>query len=97
MILRRIGVLSAAKLCGVIYAVVGLITGIFFSVMSVFSAVSSHSQFGTDVVFGVGAFIILPTLYGLLGFAGGLLGAALYNLVAGAIGGLELEFEETRA
>jgi hypothetical protein len=36
---------------------------------------------------------MLPILYGLLGLAGGALTAALYNLFAGLMGGVELEFE----
>jgi hypothetical protein len=45
------------------------------------------------VVFGVGAVVVLPVFYGLMGFVGGLLSSALYNLVARTVGGVELEVE----
>jgi hypothetical protein len=42
---------------------------------------------------GVGAVVILPILYGVLGAIFGALTAAFYNLVAGISGGLSLEVE----
>jgi hypothetical protein len=45
-------------------------------------------------LFGVGAVIALPIIYGLIGFLSGLLMAGLYNLVTGLIGGLEIELEQ---
>jgi hypothetical protein len=44
-------------------------------------------------MFGVGAIIILPLFYGVIGLIGGAIGAALYNLFAGLFGGIELETE----
>ncbi|MBK7643659.1 MAG: hypothetical protein IPJ19_11540 [Planctomycetes bacterium] len=38
------------------------------------------------------AIVFLPLLYGFLGFLSGVLGAALYNLLAPIVGGIELEF-----
>jgi hypothetical protein len=35
----------------------------------------------------------MPVLYGLFGILTGAVGAAIYNLVAGWIGGLEVELE----
>jgi hypothetical protein len=40
---------------------------------------------------GVGAVIFLPVCYGLLGAIGGALTAAMYNVVAGMVGGLSVE------
>ncbi|HSL84069.1 MAG TPA: hypothetical protein VLF66_14955, partial [Thermoanaerobaculia bacterium] len=48
-----------------------------------------ESMFG--LLFGVGAVVLLPIFYGLMGFLAGLLTAALYNLAARVVGGLELE------
>ncbi len=36
----------------------------------------------------------LPIIYGIIGFIAGVLGAALYNLFAASIGGIEIEFGE---
>jgi hypothetical protein len=79
------------------YAVFGLIAGFFFSIVSLFMATSSDAGFGFDMIFGIGAVILLPVFYGVLGFISGLIGAAIYNVVARVTGGLEMEFEATDA
>ena len=96
-VIRRVGVLSVAKLQGTLYALLGLLAGAVFALLSLFG-VALGSSMGTDshgsilgVALGVGAIVFFPLVYGLLGFVVGLLGAALYNLVAGITGGVELE------
>ena len=42
-------------------------------------------------MFGMG--ILMPVIYGVMGFILGVIGAAVYNLVARWIGGIELEVE----
>jgi hypothetical protein len=42
-------------------------------------------------MFGVGAIIVLPILYGCGGFIGAAISAWLYNLIAGAVGGVEVD------
>lgn len=98
MILRRIGVMSCGKLSGALYSVFGLVGGVIFALFSLLGAGMAASQ--TDqpepllgAVFGVGAVIIMPLFYGAMGFVMGIITAALYNFVAGWIGGIELELE----
>ena len=43
------------------------------------------------MLFGAGAVVILPIVYGCIGFVGGLIMAPLYNLVAKVVGGIEVE------
>jgi hypothetical protein len=97
-VIRRMGVLSVAKLQGALYALLGLIFGAVFALFSLFGAALGHAMgagshdssiFGA--IFGLGAIILFPIGYGLIGFIGGLLVAALYNLVAGIVGGVEIE------
>jgi hypothetical protein len=45
-------------------------------------------------IFGVGAIILLPLLYGFMGLVVGVIGAALYNLFARMVGGLEVELQQ---
>jgi hypothetical protein len=44
-------------------------------------------------LFGVGAIIVLPIFYGVLGFIAFAIGAVLYNVLAGMVGGLRVEVE----
>ncbi len=93
MTLTRIGVLSLARFFACLYGLLGLIVGAIFSLISLFGAAARGPQPGAAFIgIGVGAIVILPLFYGVLGFIGGIIGAALFNLVASMIGGVELEF-----
>ena len=93
MVIRRVGVLSVAKLYGAMMAAVGLCAGLLIAVASsIGSAVSAGSQsFLPFAGFGIAAIIVLPIFYAVVGFIGGLIGGALYNLFAGLVGGIEIE------
>lgn len=87
-----------AKMMGVLYALLGLIIGAFVSLIALVGSAlgSSSSQSGMiGAVVGIAAIIVFPILYGIIGFLGGLITAWLYNLVAGMIGGIELEGVQT--
>jgi hypothetical protein len=43
--------------------------------------------------FGAAAVVLLPIFYGALGFITTLIGASLYNAIAGWVGGVELEVQ----
>ena len=97
MVITRIHPMSCAKVSGLLYAGMGLIFGAFFSIvmMSIGSAMPDDDTqmmgpfFGA--IFGVGAIVMMPIFYGILGFVGGGLAAVVYNLVAGWTGGIELD------
>ena len=102
IVVRRIGVLSLAKIQGTLYALLGLIIGAFVSLFALVGGAlmnalgsSSDSQFG--MLFGAGAIIVFPILYGVLGFIIGLIIGGLYNLVAGMVGGIEIEGVQTQS
>jgi hypothetical protein len=43
--------------------------------------------------FGVGAIVILPIVYGVMGAIFAAIGAFIYNIVAGWVGGIEIEVQ----
>jgi hypothetical protein len=96
MIVRRLGPLSFAKVSGIIYAILGSIAGVMFALMS--HGGGSLGSGGTvfDAVFGVGALVFMPIGYGLVGFMFSLILAALYNVVARFVGGIEVQTDEER-
>ena len=97
MVIKRIDVLSAAKITGIIAAAFGLLAGvIFFLFGSMFGALlgASGGQGGGAAMFGgVMGIVLLPSLYGVFGFIGGLIQAFIYNLAAGFVGGIRIETE----
>ena len=95
MTLKRVGPLSCAKISGTLYAILGLILGFFFSLIGMlgFAAQPEEASPIFGLVFGVGAIIVLPIMYGLLGFIMALIGAGLYNILASAVGGVEVVIE----
>ena len=97
MVIRRVGVFSAAKIAGALYGLMGLLIGAIFSLVALVGTMASAGAGNEDAVFGmlfgVGAVVILPLFYGVFGALFAAIGAALYNLIAGFIGGLEIEVE----
>jgi hypothetical protein len=94
MIIRNVGVLSVGKVFGCVYALLGLIIGGIFSLISLagFAAAGGGQNAGPGaLIFGVGAIVAVPIFYGVIGFIGGIITAALYNLVAALVGGVELD------
>ena len=101
MELKSVGVLSAGKIMGALGALGGLLGAAMFALLSLAGGVIQQQQAGGNglpipaIFFGVGSIIILPILYGIFGFIGGMIYALLYNLVAMLVGGLELELRPT--
>jgi hypothetical protein len=93
MVIHRIGPMSLAKLSGTLYAIIGLIIGAMMSLAAMAGAMASGGDnagmFGA--MFGIGAIVLVPLIYGCIGFIGSLIGAWLYNILAGMVGGVELD------
>jgi hypothetical protein len=106
MTIRRFGVISVAKMYGLLLFVLGLIIGviyglffiIFGAAMSAFSPGGQEATAGgiSSVVIGIVMMIAIPVMYGLFGFITGAIGALIYNAVAGIIGGVKFELEGTQ-
>jgi hypothetical protein len=88
MIIKRIDPFSFAKIFAVIYAVIGLLAGCIFALVG-----RSFGGGGMMASFGMAAIIIMPVLYGALGFIFTALMAVIYNVVAGWVGGVKLDVE----
>lgn len=99
MVVRRIGVWSAARLYGGLSAVMGLIFGAIVAIVAMVGGMAGTADAvgpGSGLLgamFGVGAIVALPIFYGVLGIIMGALTAALYNVFAGMFGGIELEIQ----
>ena len=96
MVIRRLGVWSVARIYGVITAAIGLLAGLFFALFSVAGAgLANDADAPTWImpIFGVGAIIVLPLVYGVMGVVSGAIGALIYNAFAGMVGGISIEVE----
>jgi hypothetical protein len=87
--IRRFGVGQTAKVVGALYALMGLVFVPIFLLAAMFSP--RQTGFGPAFAFA------LPVLYGVLGFVCTAIGCAIYNFVAGLVGGIEVELEGPRA
>ncbi|MBP1637000.1 MAG: hypothetical protein H6Q10_3574 [Acidobacteria bacterium] len=93
MVIKSIGPVSCAKVAAVLYGGMGLIAGALVSLASLAGGFSSSDTGGAAIglLFGMGAIVLMPILYGVLGFVVTLVGAWLYNVAAGAVGGIEID------
>jgi len=99
MIIRRIGVLSAAKITAIIAAAFGLLAGcLIFAMSSVTGPAmqqAAQGDAGMAWIGGLGALaiVVLPIFYGIIGFIGGAIQAFVFNLAARFVGGLHIDTE----
>ena len=98
MELKRIDVLSCAKIAALLYAVMGFIGGALFSLLTLAGAVGSAASDAdfpmAGFALGAGAVVCAPVVYGVIGGIFAAVGAALYNLFAGMVGGIRIELGE---
>lgn len=81
--IRRFGVGQTAKVVGALYALMGLV---FAPIVLIVSMISPNKS-----GLGAGFAFALPIIYGVLGFIFTAVGCAIYNFVAGLVGGIEVE------
>jgi hypothetical protein len=105
--LRRIGVLSTAKIAFFIYWAIGIVMalmyGALFGVMSAIDPTSMDPELGglNSLIGGMGAVVLmlvglfLSVVYGVFAAVAVGLAAAGYNLLARIIGGVEIELVPT--
>ena len=97
MVVRRLGVWSVARIYGALSGTFGLIAGVILALLSMVGAglVSQPNDAPglLGPLFGVGAIVFAPLLYGVIGLLAGALSAVLYNVFAGMVGGIELDIQ----
>ena len=81
MRLEHVNPLSAARIMGLVNLLGGIIVGVGMMGLSIIG----------DTRFDVDALVVIPLLYGALGFFGGLLGSLFFNWAARIFGGLEVK------
>ena len=85
--LKRLGPLSVGILYAVMLAIFGLISALIVTLMGD-PAMAGMAEMGALAI------VILPLIYGVLGFIMGIISAVIYNLVAGLVGGIVMTFED---
>jgi len=92
-VVKSVGVLSCAKIMGAIYAALGLLFLPFFLIAGVASMASGEKESAFAAIGFVTLAILAPVFYGILGLVAGALGAWLYNVFAGWLGGVQIELQ----
>ena len=96
MVLKSVGPLSVGKIFAILQGVAGLIGGIFFAIIGLLGLAAGTGDGPNGIMallFGGAAIIILPVLDALIGFIAGVIGALIYNVLAGLVGGIEMVLE----
>jgi len=96
--IKKIEVLSLAKIIALVWGFLGLILGIGVGMFSfILGNILGGAPMGMFVWrsawLGIGGFIFMPLLLGIIGFIIGLLVAWFYNLLAWWVGGIRVELE----
>ena len=99
--IKRMGVFSCAKIYSITLAAMGLIVGVIYGLIFIVLGGAMMAGGGRDagmaggstLVIGLVMMIAIPVMYGIIGFVAGIIGALVYNVAAGIVGGLELELE----
>jgi hypothetical protein len=94
--IKKLDILSVAKIEGAMGAVIGFIVGLIWAAigMAIFSfagMAGATMPRGFGMFFGVIAIVVVPIVWAILGFIGGIIVAFIYNVLAGWIGGVKIE------
>jgi len=91
-IVKQFGIVSVGKF----FAVFGLVWGFFMGIIFAAGLGGMGSVFGTPAL-GIGAgllgLVFMVIIGGVIGFTGGVIVAIVYNIVLGAMGGIEMDLE----
>jgi len=91
--LRSIGVLSSAKIFGIVQGAIGILVGFLFLIFAIVGAAIVPAQQKLGMMGMIVIAVLMPVFYGVIGFVMGALWAFVYNLAAQAVGGMELQLD----
>jgi hypothetical protein len=91
-VVKRIGPGSAFKVGLVVYALLGLVIGMFVSLVALLGVAIPGAP-PRSGLFGVFAIMFLPILYGIFGGLFSAVSALVYNFAAAWVGGLEMDID----
>ncbi len=99
--IKSLGILSVAKMYAILCFLMSLIIAIPYGIIIMIfgAAMGTSGQEGAGgvaaggIVGGLMIMVLLPIVYAIIGFIGGIIMAAIYNLVANVVGGIEMELE----
>ena len=92
-IVKSVGVLSIAKIMGLIQACLGLVFAPFFLLIGLLGSMAGQHKTPFAGMFGIFFALFLPVLYGIIGFISGAIGGLLYNLFSKWVGGIEVNVQ----
>ena len=101
MTIRRFGVISVAKMYGLILFIFGLLIGVIYGLFVIIFGAAMTAAGGNQaalggvstIIVGIGVMIGFPLMYGVMGFIMGAIGALIYNALSGMIGGVKFDLE----
>lgn len=91
--ITKMEVLSVGKVYALSMAFLGFIAGIFVALITTaFNTYERGGMLGPNL--GYASVILFPVFYAIIGFIAGIIGAAIYNLIARLVGGIEIELKD---
>jgi hypothetical protein len=92
--LTRIAPLRAGLVLGILYGIFSLLLVPFFLLAGSYAQLAGPIPHGPNPFLRSGFVIVLPIIYAFMGFIGGIIMAALYNLIARWTSGFEFEVRD---
>ncbi|MBI2670853.1 DUF3566 domain-containing protein [Candidatus Woesearchaeota archaeon] len=94
--LEKMGILSLAKIQGLIGLILGLLYGIIIFTVEKIDPNAFSQDLSTEKITPIGSLALVfgPVVGLIYGFLGGIIIASLYNTLAKLVGGIQLEFKE---
>ncbi|MCR4280329.1 MAG: hypothetical protein NUV82_02805 [Candidatus Komeilibacteria bacterium] len=91
---KRFGPMSLAKISAVTYGLLGLIGGVIMFFVLLVSMLVATEDMGAAWIGALAVLILVPIIYGAIGFVTGYISAWIFNKATKWVGGLEVEFED---